>query len=287
MKADTHRSDEDRLPEARPGPGAQVAPATLDGWFVLHQLYRIDWPALASVEEEVARKALGELSALSESWDSGDGPWSGLYRMVGSSVDLMALHFRPTLEELTDAARDLSMSTFAGVLDLDHDYLSVVELGMYALTLDVASRVDPTDHEAYGAALREALAEQGEKAYVKRRLEPRQPEAMPYACYYPMDKRRGAHRNWYTLPLETRAELMSRHGSVGRRYAGRVSQVISGSIGLADWEWAVTLWAGNPLVFKEVVTEMRYDEASSEYAEFGRFFVGRRMDASDIERLLP
>jgi chlorite dismutase len=80
---------------------------------------------------------------------------------------------------------------------------------------------------------------------------------------------------------------MGAHGTIGRRYAGRISQVISGSVGLSDWEWAVTLWAGDPLVFKQIVTEMRYDEASAAFAEFGRFFVGRRMTSEDIAELWP
>ena len=267
--------------------GAQLPPATLDGSYVFHQLFRIDWPALRAVDPAGRRVLAKGLVALLRSWSrEGSEGWSGAYRMVGGGVDLMLLHVRPSLEEAARAARELSWSRVGDYLLLDHDYLSIVELGMYALTVEVASRVDPSDYESYRAALESALEEQREKEYVRRRLYPVQPEDMPYVCYYPMDKRREKGANWYALPLQARADLMSAHGAIGRRHAGRISQVISGSVGLADWEWAVTLWAADPLRFKDIITEMRYDEASAEYAEFGRFFVGRRVSDEDLLALL-
>lgn len=267
--------------------GAELPPAVLDGWYVLHQLYRIDWPAIKAVDGPEARRLLEGFGSLLAEWSGEpEAGWSGAYRMVGGGVDLMLLHFRESLDELTDASHEMAMSDFADFLILDHEYLSVVELGMYGLTVEVASRIDTADPEAFHAAMDEALATEREKAFVRRRLYPRQPQDMPYVCYYPMDKRRSPGQNWYALPMETRARLMRDHGVIGRRYAGRISQVISGSIGLADWEWAVTLWTGDPLTFKEIITEMRYDAASAEYAEFGRFFVGRRMGPEDAGALL-
>jgi chlorite dismutase len=107
---------------------------------------------------------------------------------------------------------------------------------------------------------------------------------MPYLCFYPMDKRRNVGQNWYTLPLHERARLMAEHGGTGRRYAGRVSQIISGSVGFDDWEWAVTLFAKDPLDFKALVTEMRYDEVTSVYGEFGTFRVAHRIPTDAIAR---
>jgi chlorite dismutase len=107
---------------------------------------------------------------------------------------------------------------------------------------------------------------------------------MPYVCFYPMNKRRKVGQNWYTLPLGERARLMQEHGTTGRAYAGKVSQIISGSVGFDDWEWAVTLFAGDPIRFKELVTEMRYDEVTSIYGEFGSFWVGHRIAAADLVR---
>jgi chlorite dismutase len=114
---------------------------------------------------------------------------------------------------------------------------------------------------------------------VQRRLYPPRPGAnMPYVCFYPMSKRRAPQQNWYALSADERSRLMWEHGKSGRRFAGRVFQVITGSIGFDSWEWGVTLFAGDPLEFKRVVTEMRFDEVSTQYAEFGDFWVGRLVE---------
>jgi chlorite dismutase len=101
-----------------------------------------------------------------------------------------------------------------------------------------------------------------------------------------MDRRRGEDKNWYTLPIEERARQMNKHGLVGRRYAGEVKQIITGSIGFDDWEWGVDLWADDPLVFKKLIYEMRFDEVSAVYALFGHFYVGVRCPAENLGKLL-
>jgi hydrogen peroxide-dependent heme synthase len=100
------------------------------------------------------------------------------------------------------------------------------------------------------------------------------PEGKPAFCFYPMSKRRTVEGNWFTLPFDDRKQLMHEHGASGRRFAGRVVQVITGSTGLDDFEWGVTLFATHPDVLKEVVYTMRFDEASAIYAEFGAFYTG-------------
>lgn len=273
-------------PAADPGP--PLPPATLEGWYVLHQLFRIEWPLVKSLETGRAARILADFGGwLDDRTPDAEAGWSGAYEMVGAGAELLIVHFRPDLEGLTAAAREVAWSDFGDVLELAHEYVSVVELGMYGLTTQVAEEVDPSDHEAWDAAVAAALEEQRQREFVRRRLYPVQPPEMPYVCYYPMDKRRTPGQNWYALGLERRAELMHAHGTVGRRYAGRIQQVISGSVGLADWEWAVTLWSADPLCFKSIITEMRYDEASAEYAEFGSFFVGKRLPADGLETLLP
>src|SRR2546430_3960960 len=107
-----------------------------------------------------------------------------------------------------------------------------------------------------------------------------------YICFYPMDRRRGEDKNWYTLPIEERGRQMTEHGLVGRRYAGEVKQIITGSIGFDDWEWGVDLWADDPVVFKKLIYEMRFDEVSAVYALFGHFYVGVRCAATDLGKLL-
>ena len=107
-----------------------------------------------------------------------------------------------------------------------------------------------------------------------------------HVCFYPMNKRRGESRNWYAVPFEERARMMRDHGVVGRRFAGAVTQVISGSIGFDDWEWGVDLFADDPLVFKKLVYEMRFDDASAWYAEFGPFYVGLQFSPSELPKFL-
>lgn len=266
-------------------PHTHIPPQTLEGWYVLHQLVRLSWSGLRRCSTEERRGLAAEIDDLLSEWaDLGDDGWSGSFRMVGGGVDAMMVHFRPTLDELGRVERRLDGTGLSAYLRLDYVYTSVVELGLYRLTARVVEElrneeIDPLSRE--GRQWLEAAAESElSKSYVQGRLRPRQPEDMPYVCFYPMDKRRSGDHNWYTLLLEERNELMIEHGEIGRLYAGRISQIISGSIGFDDWEWGVTLFAGDPLDFKRLVSEMRFDEASALYAEFGPFWVGRRM-ASD------
>ncbi|HEX9887404.1 MAG TPA: chlorite dismutase family protein [Longimicrobiales bacterium] len=261
-----------------------LAPLVLDGWFVLHQLFHIDRFA----RDDEARRGRGQaLAELFASWeDLGDDGWSGLYRIVGGGADVLAIHFRPTLDALGVVERELATAEASADLVPVQDYVSVVELGLYAITVALLEKAAAEGvevrSEAWDALVAETLETESRKAYSRRRLQPVQPPGMPYVCFYPMDKRRAPGQNWYALPLEERAALMLDHGSAGRRYAGRIAQVISGSVGLDDWEWGVTLFAGDPLDFKALVTEMRYDEVSSVYAEFGSFWVGRRVPTDEI-----
>ncbi len=246
----------------------------------------MDWTSLKCAANGGAQRALESLDALADRWTKLPTGWSGIYRVAGGGIDFLVIHFRETLDQLIETGRRLQLSPWGEFATVQDEYLSVVELGLYGLTKRVAERVDPRDHEAWSRELRSELAAEGKKDFVRRRLEPVQPGDMPYVCYYPMDKRRESGQNWYALTLEERAALMVAHGEVGRRYAGRIVQVISGSMGLDDWEWAVTLWAADPLDFKAIITEMRYDAVSARYAEFGPFLVGKRLPPGGAADLL-
>lgn len=265
----------------------RMAPLTLEGWYMLHQGFRVAWPRLDELDPAARRDAASAFAETVASWaDLGDDGWSGAYRVVGGELDLMLVHFRSGLEGLADAEGAVRRAAVADHLYLELDYLSVVELGLYRLTSETAEELrdagtDPRSEEGR-QRLDEAAREHATLDYVQDRLHPRQPDGMPYLCFYPMDKRREKGQNWYDLPLEERKRLMVEHGSIGRRYAGRVSQVISGSVGLDDWEWGVTLWSGDPLEFKTLVTEMRYDEVSARYAAFGPFYVGKRLAPDEL-----
>lgn len=271
-----------------------LAPLVLDGWFVLHQFFRLDPASFAESGAPDATELAAEANALAgilTMWDDlGDRGWSGLYRIVGGGTDYMIVHFRDSLMALGEAERDLARTPFLRHFEPTGDYVSVVELGLYGLTdtllREAAAAGIAPGSEEWQAVVEKHLAEEREKRYVQARLRPTQPEEMPYVCFYPMDKRRNVGQNWYMLPLAERASLMVEHGNTGRRYAGRISQIISGSVGMDDWEWAVTLFALDPLDLKALVTEMRYDEVSAIYAEFGSFWIGYRVPAERIAREL-
>jgi chlorite dismutase len=145
-----------------------------------------------------------------------------------------------------------------------------------------AKGIEPHSPE-WNKEIEEVLNRQREA--MRPRLYPEMPPHR-YICFYPMDRRRGELKNWYQLPMAERARQMHEHGLVGRRYAGAVKQIISGSIGFDDWEWGVDLFADDPLVFKKLIYEMRFDEVSAVYALFGSFYVGVRCNAADMPRLL-
>src|SRR5208282_3688535 len=166
-------------------------------------------------------------------------------------------------------------------------YLSMIELGLYESTIKVynelAERGIEAHSEEWNRAIKETLERQ--KEAMRPRLFPELPKHR-YLCFYPMDRRRGEDRNWYTVPIEERSRQMHEHGLVGRRYAGEVKQIITGSIGFDDWEWGVDLFADDPLVFKKLIYEMRFDEVSAVYALFGQFYIGLRYPAAGLGKWL-
>jgi chlorite dismutase len=176
---------------------------------------------------------------------------------------------------------------------LDRGRARVPTYSFYSLT-EISEYVP--DAEAYGKILREREGVDPESAVYKtkvaayadrlgpmnkQRLYPDFPD-WPCLCFYPMSKMRQADQNWYLLPFEDRSELMSQHGRSGMKFAGKVSQVITASTGLDDWEWGVTLWARNPSYLKDIVYTMRFDESSAKYALFGDFYFGYILPASEV-----
>jgi chlorite dismutase len=238
-------------------------PETLEGWYALHQIYTCE--TRESKQGDTLAAAVRDFSS---SIVPGDG-WSATVRLIGSLADLMVVHFRPSLDAIGAAQRATARAADDAGLTPEYSFLSVTEAGLYHLTAKFAD--DPR-------ALAERIVAEKDSEHVRRRLYPPRPSEMPYVCFYPMSKRRDAGQNWYTLTLEERSRLMYAHGLTGRRYAGRVQQIITGSIGFENWEWGVTLFAKDPLDVKKLVTDMRFDEVSARYAEFGDFFMGRVLE---------
>lgn len=262
-------------------------PETLEGWSVLHQMFRIRWDALRALTPAERRDIAAEAAAVLAPMEARADGATALAYLLGHKGDLMFVHFRPDFEALECCELALSRLRLSDLLVPSTSYVSMVELGMYEMTAkihrDLAGRGLEPGSEAFEQAFDEEMGRQRER--VSGRLFPAIPPGR-FVCFYPMNKRRGETQNWYAVPFERRAAMMREHGMIGRHYAGSVVQVISGSIGFDDWEWGVDLFADDPLVFKKLIYEMRFDEASAVYAEFGAFYIGRRFAAADLPRLL-
>jgi chlorite dismutase len=199
----------------------------------------------------------------------------------------MLVHFRDTLEDLHRAELAIDQLEFADFLEPVHSYLSVVELGLYDSTAKTYAELEQDNIQPHtpewNAAVKDVIARQS--VAMSPRLYPEIPKSK-YLCFYPMDRKRGESKNWYSVPLAERQRLMHDHGMVGRRYADSVRQIITGSIGLDDWEWGVDLFADDPVTFKRLIYEMRFDEVSAVYALFGSFYVGLRVQAAELAKLI-
>jgi chlorite dismutase len=173
--------------------------------------------------------------------------------ILGHKADLCLMAYGPDLWRL----RRFQTDVVAAGLDVVDSYLSLTEVSEYA----------------------KGMPEERKNARLHPELPP---EGKPAFCFYPMTKRRGEQDNWYALPYDERERLMLGHGKTGRGFAGRVLQLVTGSTGLDDYEWGVTLFAVHPDDLKDCVYTMRYDEASTKYAEFGEFYTGMVGKLSEV-----
>ncbi len=262
-----------------------AVPLTIEGSSVLHQMFRFRWSAWRALPAADRQTVLAEASSTLKQLEQ--SKHSALYSLFGHKGDLLLVHFRDSFEELKSVELQLASLKLSDYLEASTSYLSVVELGLYESTVKtyntlVERGIEPHSEE-WQREIKDVLARQTEA--MRPRLYPEIPPAR-YVCFYPMDRKRAEDKNWYTLPLEERQRQMHEHGMVGRRYAGEVRQIISGSIGFDDWEWGVDLFADDPLVFKKLIYEMRFDEVSAVYALFGQFYVGLRVAVEALADLL-
>jgi peroxiredoxin len=264
-----------------------ASPLALEGHAILHQMFRVRRANWRALESEMQDRVVTEASTLLAEMAKREDGESACFSQLGHKGDLMLVHFRRSFEELNQAEIAIANLELADYLEPTTSYLSVVELGLYeasvALYKDLAAQnIEPHSKE-WDAAVEAELARQREK--IAPRIYPKIP-LRRYLCFYPMDKKREGTDNWYRLDIERRRDLMREHGMVGRRYAGLVTQIISGSIGFDDWEWGVDLFADDALVFKKLVYEMRFDEASAGYAKFGPFYFAIRTEPTELRKLL-
>ncbi|HYL92174.1 MAG TPA: hydrogen peroxide-dependent heme synthase [Alphaproteobacteria bacterium] len=269
------------------GENLYAVPLTLEGSSVLHQMFRIRWAEWRKLSAALRQEIAAEASAALGKMEQTQAGQSALYSMLGHKGDLMLVHFRNSIDELNAAELQLSQLRISDFLEQSSSYLSVVELGLYESSLKLFRSLKEKGTEPFSpdwnSAVEDTMKRQAEA--MKARLYPQIPPAR-YICFYPMDRRRGEDKNWYSLPIEERQRQMEEHGLVGRRYAGTVKQIITGSIGLDDWEWGVDLFADDPVVFKKLIYEMRFDQVSAVYALFGTFYVGIRCPAAKLAGLM-
>ena len=262
-------------------------PETVEGWSILHQMFRMRWEAWRALPDaERRQRAAAAVDGLSAMPRGEDGA-TALTTLLGHKGDLMLIHFRRDFDALQAAQLAVARLPVAPFLEATSSYVSIVELGMYEMTAQIHGRLKEKGLAAGAPEFEKAFdAEMDEQ---RKRVIGRLFQEVParrHVCFYPMNKRRGEHKNWYAVPVEERGRMMRDHGVIGRHYAGAVTQIISGSIGYDDWEWGVDLFADDPIVFKKLIYEMRFDEASTWYAEFGAFYVGLQFRADQLPRLL-
>ncbi|WP_058302361.1 hydrogen peroxide-dependent heme synthase [Gorillibacterium timonense] len=236
---------------------------TLEGWYALHDFRRIDWSAFKAAPADKRKQALTEWKNLLDEWALTESSRRGstvLYSIVGQKADFVIMHLRETLQDLEKVELAFNRSLIAEFTIPTYSYVSIVELSSYMAKPGVDPLEDPE---------------------IQARLKPVLPKA-EHICFYPMNKRRQGADNWYMLSMEERRTMMRSHGMIGRNYAGKVKQIITGSVGLDDWEWGVTLFSEDPLQFKKLIYEMRFDEVSARYGDFGGFYVGNKLTAARL-----
>jgi len=241
---------------------------TFDGWYSLHDLRTVDWRSWKQASETERKEAVDEFVQLISKWEEVEEAKEGshaFYNVIGQKADFMFMLLRPTTEELTKIENEINKSKLGDYLKPAHSYFSVVEI----------SRYQP---EEPGEDLENT-------PYIQGRLYPTLPK-WNHISFYPMNRRRQGDENWYTLEKDVRGKLLYEHSKTGRKYAGKVQQVITGSIGFDDWEWGVTLFSHDVLELKKIVYEMRFDEVSSRYGEFGQFFIGNLMTKDKLHTFL-
>lgn len=243
------------------------AAQTLEGWYALHDFRSVDWTAWRLATEQERAAALDELNGFLAEWAAVEDAKTGstaVYSIVGQKADFVFMHLRETLEELNELETAFNKTTFASFTYPVHSYVSIVELSNYM----AQPGSDPMENPEIVARLKPILPK------------------WKHICFYPMNKRRSGNDNWYMLGMEDRKAMMRSHGMIGRKYAGKVKQIITGSIGFDNWEWGVTLFADDALQFKKLVYEMRFDEVSARFGDFGDFYVGNFLDGEKIAALL-
>jgi chlorite dismutase len=248
-----------------------------EGWHVMHLFYHVDHAQWALYSDEDQRYAKTCLTELVQEIRATPDTHLLVFSVATPKADLGFMLLTPDLHLANQFEKQLSLSLGPEILSPAYSYLSQTEGSEYTTTREqyaadtlVAEEgltEGSPEFEAGLKAFDERMAH-----YLKHRLYPVLPD-WPVLCFYPMSKRRNGADNWYSLDFETRRKLMAGHAKVGRTYSGRILQLITGSTGLDEHEWGVTLLAKDTSDIKSIVYEMRFDEVTARYGEFGDFYI--------------
>lgn len=270
-------------PDLKPLPS--LAPA--EGWHVLHLFYHIEhaqWDTLSSAEQ---LRSKTNLTRLVQEIRATPQTQLLLFSILTPRADIAFMLLTPDLHTANAMEKKLTLALGTDVLVPSYSYLSMTEWTEYVATdAEQTTKIIAEKGVQPGTPEFDAEMESFHKhmaKYRQDRLHPNMPD-WPVFCFYPMSKRRNDGNNWYAQPFAQRRKLMAGHAATGRKYHGRVRQLITGSTGLDEHEWGVTLFAHNTTDIKSIVYEMRFDEVSAKYAEFGDFYIGIQLPLDELFR---
>lgn len=264
-----------------------MTPLTLkEGWHVLHLFYHIDHSQWSLLTEEEQRHAKISLTALVQEIRATPDTQLLTFSVVSPKADIGFMLLTPDLHVANSFEKQLTLSLGSEILTPSYSYYSLTEPSEYTTTREqyiaetlIAEKALTEGSEEYETSLKEF--DERMAHYRSYRVYPQLPD-WPVICFYPMTKRRSGTDNWYSLDYETRRTLMAGHARVGRTYSGRILQLITGSTGLDEHEWGVTLLAKDTAEIKAIVYEMRFDEVSARYSEFGDFYISLQLPLAEL-----
>lgn len=260
-----------------------------EGWFVLHEYYRVDRRLWGQQTAEERDRSCEALTRLIDTFRRMTHCQAYTYAVWGHKADFGVMLVDTDLDHLNQVENDLLSAVPAGVLEPVYSFTSMTEVSEYitpdadykkTLTKKEGLVPDSPEFQQKLKSFRERI-----QVYVEQRLHPRLPQHR-VMCFYPMNKARRDQNNWYLLGFDERKQMMGGHLVTGRKFAGKVKQLVTGSFGLDAWEWGVTLFADDPYYLKKILYDMRFDRVSAVYGEFGDFLVGINLEPKSLlERL--
>ncbi|MEN8693257.1 MAG: hydrogen peroxide-dependent heme synthase [Akkermansiaceae bacterium] len=259
-----------------------------EGWHVMHLFYTIDHSQWSLFSDTEKREAKTRLTELIQEIRSHQDTQLLTYAVATPKADIGFMLLTPDLHDATHFEKRLTLALGADILTPTYSYLSQTERSEYTTTREQYGQDTLIAEEGMTEGtpeFEEKLVEfdQRMEHYLQHRMYPVLPD-WPAICFYPMSKRRSAHDeyNWYSLAFPDRAKLMKGHATTGRKYSGKILQLITGSTGFEDHEWGVTLLAHDTYQIKSIVYEMRFDEVSARFGEFGDFYIGMQLPLDQL-----